>query len=206
MARLVFQVSPQQCGARLPARAPRPRGEGGPSAVASLAGWGGERVVRAERGKFAGSPQALRGGGAPAAWGCPLFTSPAGAGLAASLGTPSGRGPASLPGRLSLRRASSSCAHLLHASPLHLTPPHAREAPSSCPYFPRCNLSCLLMNVWGFFPFNGREGTWHSRRGLCLQSLAQTRFSFLSGPHFSFFAFPSPCPGPRLPGRRPRCS
>lgn len=54
-----------------------------------------------------------------------------------------------------------SCAHLLHAPPPRLTPPRTRETPSSCPYFPRCNLSCLLMNVglsFFFFPLmGGRE-------------------------------------------------
>lgn len=98
--------------------------------------------------------------------------------------------PCSLPPRPPFPAPSRSPpaprAHLLHAPPLRLTPPRGRELPS-CPYFPHCNLSFLLMNVglaFFFFLLMERKGLGIPRRGLCLQSLAQTRFPFLPGPHF----------------------
>lgn len=124
-----------------------------------------------------------------------------------------------LPGRLSPRLARAPPAPRVPPAPIcciRPRPPQPSPRDSSPPplvrIFPGCNLSFLFMDVGLFFffsslsPLNGREGTWHPGRGSIYRRFAQTQFSILPGPHFSFFAFPSGFPGRRWPGCQEHCS
>lgn len=144
VARLVLQVSPQQCGARLPARAtsvcggreawvPRPRRRGASARPAgSLRGapWA-PRVWRLGDAQRARGALCLQARGARG-WAASPEAPPA---LPAPLRAPGP--PLPTPGPRPSGAARSSRAHLLHTPPPASAVPARLQPPSSSPYFPR---------------------------------------------------------------------
>lgn len=150
---------------------------------------------RAPGGKFVGAPRAPRAWreGAPSLRRVPFVYKPAGrrAGRpplpARPAPLPAPRPPLPAPGPRPSGAARSSRAHLLHAPPPASALPAGREPPYSSPYFPRCNLSFLFMDVgllFFFFSFNGWEGTWHPGRGSIYRESRRPSSPFFPDPTF----------------------
>lgn len=168
---------------------------------------------RAPGGKFAGAPRAPRAWreGAPSLRRVPFVYKPAGrrAGRpplpARPAPLPAPRPPLPAPGPRPSGAASSSRAHLLHAPPPASALPAGRELPSS-PYFPRCNLSFLFMDVgllffFFFFLLMDGRGLGIPEGALFTDNRADPVPLSSRTPLF-FLCLTLRVPGPRRPGRQ----
>lgn len=150
-------------------------------------------AVRARAGSSRG-PAGSRGGAASLP-GCPLFTSPRGAGQAASPGSPS-PGPGA-PGRLSPRRSASLPRPFVACAPAPPQPSPRVARPPPLPIFPRCNLSSLLMDVRLLFFSPLKGGNLASPEGALFTVACGDPFPFPSRTPLLFLCF--------SPGRQPHC-